>query len=287
MSHQSYEIRLPLARSCGVVFASPHSGCDYPADFVAQSQLSLTALRSSEDAHVDRLFEGVVACGAPLLAARLPRAFVDLNRSADDLDPAVIEGIARSGHNPRILSGLGVIPRVVSAGRVIRAGRISRSEAEARLRLGWYPYHAALRGLLQEARGIAGRALLVDCHSMPHEALVSHFGKARDLPQIVLGDRHGAAADPDLVEAVEAAFRDAGFRVVHNAPFAGAYVSQAYGQPSARSSVIQVEIDRALYMNEATIEPHVGFADIAAALSQASARICALLPAISSSLAAE
>jgi len=287
MRHDSFELLDPPQRATGVVFASPHSGRDYPADFIAQSQLSLLALRSSEDAYVDRLFANVPSFGAPLLHARLPRAYVDLNRSPDDLDPALIEGLARTAHNPRVLSGLGVIPRVVSAGRVIRSGRMPRTEAEARLHRVWHPYHRALSALLDEARGLAGRSLLIDCHSMPHEALLSHYGRAREFPQIVLGDRHGAACAPDLVDAVETAFRDAGFTVARNAPFAGAYISQAYGRPSAGYSVIQVEIDRSLYMDEQKVEPGPGFAAVATALGQASARVVALLPALARRLAAE
>lgn len=287
MRSSSFDIISPLDGTSGVVFASPHSGREYPAEFVAQSQLSLQALRSSEDAFVDQLFAEVPHHGAPFLRALLPRAYVDLNRAPDDLDPALIDGVARGGHNPRVLSGLGVIPRVVAAGRVIRSGRMTRAEADDRLRGVWYPYHRALQGLMDSARELAGRALLVDCHSMPHEALVSHYPKGKPLPQIVLGDRYGVACERYLIDAVEAILQDAGFRVARNAPFAGAYISQAYGRPSAGFSVIQLEIDRALYMDEASIQPSSGFARVASALAEASAAIAGLLPATSGRLAAE
>lgn len=128
-----YSLDRPDVQRVPVVFASPHSGADYPAHFLAGTALDRRAIRSSEDAFVDRLYASAPECGAPLLAARVPRAFVDLNRAADELDPAVIDGIARSAHNPRISSGLGVIPRVVAGGRAIYAGKLTQTEAE----FGW------------------------------------------------------------------------------------------------------------------------------------------------------
>ena len=131
-------------------------------------------IRSSEDAFVDRLFDMAPAMGAPLLAARVPRAFIDLNRAADELDPALIEGIARAPHNPRVSSGLGVIPRVVAGGRAIYRGKLTLAEAEARITRHWHPYHQALRRLMDQTVAAFGQAVLIDCHSMPHEAIEAH-----------------------------------------------------------------------------------------------------------------
>lgn len=250
-----YDLFLPLRHDTAVVFASPHSGRDYPAAFVAQSPLERRLLRSSEDAFVDLLFGSAPEMGAPLLAARGPRAWVDLNRAPDEFDPALIDGVARGSLNPRVASGLGVIPRVVAGGKVIHSGRISMAEAEARLRAGWHPYHAALQNLLRQSRQAHGAVLLVDCHSMPHEAIAAHSGPGRKTPDVVLGDRHGAACAPQVMAGVEAAFQRAGFAVSRNTPFAGAYVSQAYGRPLMDQHVVQVEIDRGLYMDEARILP--------------------------------
>ncbi len=231
-------------------------------------------LRSSEDAFVDRLFSAAPSQGAPLLSARMPRAFVDLNRAVDELDPAVIEGVPRGGHNPRIESGLGVIPRVVAGGRAIYAGKLGREEAETRLIRHWHPYHQALRGLMDATLRAFGEAVLIDCHSMPHEAIEAHARPGQPRPEVVLGDRYGAAADRWIMDRVEAAFVSAGFRVARNAPFAGAYIAQAYGHPSRRCHVIQVEVDRALYMNERTIEPSPGFDAFRARISGVVAELC-------------
>ncbi len=257
--NRSYVLQRPKARTTSVVFASPHSGRQYPEDFLRQAILNEREVRSSEDAFVDDLFAGAVDHGAPLLLAQAPRAYLDLNRGPEELDPAVIEGVRRHAHNPRIASGLGVIPRVVSNGRAIYRGKLSLHEAHDRISNVWRPYHDTLQTLLDEAHEAFGEAILIDCHSMPHEALenVGPPGAAR--PDVVLGDRFGAAAASSVVEQVEAAFASAGFKVARNMPFAGAYICQHYGRPSRRHHAVQVEIDRAIYMDEKTIKPNANF----------------------------
>ena len=259
MSNTAYALFKPDERTSCVVFASPHSGRRYLPGFLERSVLDELTLRSSEDAFVDQLFACVPEFGAPLLTAEVPRAYVDLNRSPDELDPALIQGVRRSGHNPRIASGLGVIPRVVSNGRVIYSGKLSRIEADARIERYWHPYHGALQTLLNEAHRSFGQAVLIDCHSMPHEAVDGVSRNTPNRPEIVLGDRFGAAASGEIVDHVEAAFASAGLTVTRNAPFAGAYITQAYGRPSRGQHAVQIEIDRALYMNEKRVEPSADF----------------------------
>jgi N-formylglutamate amidohydrolase len=256
---EAYDLSRPARQTTPVIFSSPHSGREYSLEFLRNAVLDGHAIRSSEDAFVDRLFDMAPEMGAPFLSAKVPRAFIDLNRAADELDPAVIEGIARAPHNPRVSSGLGVIPRVVAGGRAIYRGKLTLAEAEARITRFWHPYHVALKDLMAESLTDFGQAILIDCHSMPHEAIEAHSRPGQPKPEVVLGDRFGAAASRDVMERVEAAFAGAGFRVARNAPFAGAYIAQAYGRPSARNHVVQVEIDRALYMDEARILPSAGF----------------------------
>jgi N-formylglutamate amidohydrolase len=259
MTSDVFRLFRPARQLGSVVFASPHSGRDYPADFLAQTLLDGQMIRSSEDAFVDQLFADAPVYGAPLLAATMPRAYLDLNRAPDELDPAVIEGIARGAHNPRVSSGLGVIPRVVAGGRAIYRGKLPLAEAEARILRCWHPYHRALRDLIETTHGAFGQAVLIDCHSMPHEAIEGHGRPGAVRPDVVLGDRFGAAAGREMVERVEAAFAAAGLRVARNAPFAGAFIAQSYGRPSAGRHVIQVEIDRSLYMDEARVEKRADF----------------------------
>jgi N-formylglutamate amidohydrolase len=261
MSVPPFTLVRPIRRSTSVIFASPHSGRHCPPAFLARTDLDARAIRSSEDAFVDRLFSGAPAMGAPLLAAGGARAFVDLNRASDELDPALIEGIRRPVHNPRVASGLGVVPRVVAGGRAIQRGRMPLSEALERIEGWWRPYHEALAALIAESHAAFGEAILIDCHSMPHEAIEAIGPAGAPRPHVVLGDRFGAAAAPEIVDRVEAAFLRAGLRVARNMPFAGAYVVQHYGRPSRRQHVVQVEIDRSLYMDERLVEPLPGFPD--------------------------
>lgn len=261
MQNEAFTLYSPTVRETPVIFSSPHSGRDYSAAFLAASMLDPQMIRSSEDAFVDDLFRAAPDHGASLIAARAPRAFIDLNRAVDELDPGVVEGVARSPHNPRVASGLGVIPRVVAGGRAIYRGKLPLAEAEDRLTRHWHPYHSALKTLTEQAHREFGQAVLIDCHSMPHEAIELHARPGTPHPQVVLGDRFGAAASRDVIDRIEAAFIRAGLRVSRNAPFAGAYITQAFGRPSRGYHVVQVEIDRALYMDEAKIIPAPGFDD--------------------------
>ncbi len=273
MTQDAYNLILPDQPTSSVVFASPHSGREYPWSFLRQTVLDKNVIRSSEDAFVDRLFDCAPEFGAPFLVAGAPRAFVDLNRSPDELDPALIEGVEKRGHNPRVASGLGVIPRVVANGRAIYRGKLSQDEVQRRITDYWQPYHNMLQDLLDQAHTHHGKAILVDCHSMPHEAMdgISRSGARR--PEIVLGDRFGAAASGDVIDRIESAFASAGFVVTRNAPFAGAYITQAYGRPSRHQHAVQIEIDRAIYMNEQLIRPNNNFKAFRASLRNVIAEI--------------
>lgn len=255
----AYNLYMPEIRTTSVVFSSPHSGSEYPWSFIRRTILDERTLRSSEDAFVDKLFDSAPRHGAPLLAAIAPRAWIDVNRSSDELDPALIDGVKKASHNPRVASGLGVVPRVVANGRSIYRGKIDLKEAEARINEFWKPWHDALTTLMDDSVALFDEAVLIDCHSMPHEAIesVSHARGSR--PEIVLGDRFGAAAGSDVVDKIEAALTAAGLRVARNAPFAGAFVTQSHGRPARNRHVVQVEIDRSLYMNEQKIRPNNNF----------------------------
>lgn len=287
MTTDSYNLAHPKRRDTSVIFSSPHSGRSYSAAFLAQTQLDGASIRSSEDAFVDILFDPAPRFGAPLITANAPRAFIDFNRAADELDPAVIEGVTRGMHNPRVSSGLGVIPRVVANGRAIYRGKISLFDAEARIARFWQPYHAALRILMDQSHAAFGCSILIDCHSMPHEAIEAHSKPGKPKPEVVLGDRFGAAAGGDVMDRVEAAFVGAGLRVVRNAPFAGAYITQAYGRPQSNQHVVQIEIDRALYLDETRVEPSRNFADFRRVMADVVADLTEIGRASKIGLAAE
>lgn len=276
--HPAFRLELPREITSAVVVASPHSGRYYAPSFLAATVLDERVIRSSEDAFIDRLVASAPSLGAPLIAAEWPRAYLDLNRAADELDPGVIDGVVRGAQTPRINSGLGVVPRVVANGRAIYRGKLTRAEAEARIAQIWNPYHTELDRLMDSAKAEFGKAVLLDFHSMPHEALDAVTRPGTPRPQVVLGDRFGASASSELVDVLEQGFLDAGLIVSRNAPFAGAYITQRYGRPAKGHHAIQVEIDRRLYMNERMIRPNANFEAMKQIVAQVLSRVISASP---------
>jgi len=234
-----------------LVFSSPHSGLSYPESFLAASRLDALALRRSEDAFVDELFLPCVALGAPLLRAVFPRAYLDVNREPYELDPKVLDGPLPDYANTRSLRvavGLGTIPRVVGDAQAIYRRPLSVNEGLARIEALYRAYHGCLEALIERARRTFGRAVLIDCHSMPSNA--ADVGGW----DIVLGDRFGASAAPFVVDTLEASLKGSGYRVRRNKPFAGGYITERFGAPSRGVHAVQIEIARALYLDERRIE---------------------------------
>ena len=262
MAQPTYHLSMPTCYGSSVVFASPHSGRNYSDSFLCQTVLDCDVIRSSEDAFVDQLFACAPEHGCAFLHASAPRAFVDLNRNHNELDAALIASLAKSAYTPRVLCGLGVIPRVVANSRAIYGGKLTLDEAMNRLDRYWRPYHTRLQSLLSAAHASFGQAILIDCHSMPREALDGTFRAGQKRPEIVIGDRFGASASRHIVDGIQDILIEVGFVVSRNMPFAGAYITQHYGRPSQHQHAVQIEIDRSLYMDEATLRPHDGFAQL-------------------------
>jgi N-formylglutamate amidohydrolase len=233
-----------------LVFSSPHSGSTYPERFLAASRLDPLTLRRSEDAFVDELFLPCVALGAPLLRAKFPRAYLDVNREPYELDPKVFDGRLPEFANTRSLRvavGLGTIPRVVGDAQPIYKQPMPVSEGLARIEALYRPYHDRLKGLIERAHKRFGLAVLVDCHSMPSNA--ADVGGL----DIVLGDRFGASAAPSVIEILETTLQVAGYRVRRNKPFAGGFITEYFGAPANGIHSVQIEIARALYLDERNI----------------------------------
>ncbi|HZW16580.1 MAG TPA: N-formylglutamate amidohydrolase [Brevundimonas sp.] len=248
------------------IFASPHSGNLYPADMGAAPGLAASSLRSAEDALVDRLIAPGGERGAALLLGRVGRAYVDLNRDPDDLDPALIEGLEGRTASPRTAAGYGVIPRLSGDGRPLYDRRLDPDDARARISRTHGPYHAALEGLMQAARARHGEAVLVDWHSMPARATQGPRG-ARG-PDVVLGDRHGASCAAGLTRRLRRAFESLGWRVALNQPYSGGWTTQAWGRPAEGFHAVQIELNRALYLDETTLEPGPGWPRCAAGVAR-------------------
>ena len=269
----------PCAHAVPFVFNTPHSGAVYPERFLAASRLDALALRRSEDAYVDRLFAPVVGLGAPLMRANFPRAYLDVNREPYELDPRMFAGRLPPFANTRsmrVAGGLGTVPRIVADGQEIYRERLPVEEALGRIEDLYKPYHRMLRGLIQRTVKAFGNAVLIDCHSMPSTSLGREEAKeaAREgakeaaRTDIVLGDRFGTACAPALVEGFEHHFRARGLRVVRNKPYAGGFITEHYGEPNLHRHALQIEINRALYMNEHTLALTAGFDGLVTALAE-------------------
>jgi N-formylglutamate deformylase len=255
----------PAQQTRPVVFASPHSGRLYPADFVAASRLDPLRLRRSEDGFVDELFAEAPAFGMPLVRATFPRAWCDANREAWELDPAMFADTLPAWVNsasPRVAAGLGTIARVVASGEPIYRARLRFAEAQARVASSWRPFHAALEAAIADTTARFGACLLIDCHSMPSASIVPRHGC-----DIVLGDAHATSCAPRAVRLVEQALMAAGFRVRRNDPYAGGYITRHYGRPTSGVHALQLEISRGLYMDEQLIERLPDFEHVQSRLS--------------------
>ena len=250
------EILEPALLASPLVLSSPHSGRVYPASFLAASRLDPAMLRRSEDCFVDELFAEATASGAPLVRAVFPRAFLDANREPFELDPRMFDGRLPAHANTRSLrvaAGLGTIARLVAESQEIYARRLPVETGVQRIEAIYRPYHAALRRLTQRAQKKFGLAVLVDCHSMP-SMIAASGGTEQIKADIVLGDRYGTSCDSDLTAVAESELRSLGYMVQRNKPYAGGFITEHYGAPASHVHALQIEINRGVYMNEATFE---------------------------------
>jgi N-formylglutamate amidohydrolase len=278
-----YRIVEPSVPRVPLIFSSPHSGSNYPADFVAGARLDPLALRRSEDAFVDELFDTTSAHGAPMIKALFPRAYVDVNREAWELDPAMFDGPLPAYVNiasPRVGAGLGTVARVVSNGAEIYRDKLSFDATRVRIESHYMPYHAALEALVADSVERHGHALLVDCHSMPSVGGPMDRDPGRRRLDFVLGDCFGAACAPVVTETAEATLKRMGYAVGRNDPYAGGFITRHYGVPRRGRHALQIEINRQLYMDETAIARAPGFQSLRADLGKLVAALAKLAPSL-------
>lgn len=247
------EVRVPF------LFNSPHSGRLYPSAFIAQSILRPDQIRLSEDAFVDLIFHDVVAMGAAFMRVNFPRAFLDVNRGPYELDQAFFMDALPDFVPPpslRAKAGLGTVPSVVAVNTKLYEKPLLFSDARERIEQFYFPYHKALEAELCRIEKQFGYAVLIDCHSMPGN--LKYF-EGKQQPDIILGDCHGRSCAPELLEYLTELFREKGYFVAHNQPYSGGYITNHYGAPMQNRHVLQIEINRDLYLNEHLMEPHSGF----------------------------
>jgi N-formylglutamate amidohydrolase len=251
------EVAAPALQQVALVCASPHSGSDYPAEFLAASRLAPLTLRRSEDSFVDEIFGSALELGAPMLKARFPRAYLDPNREPFELDPLMFADPLPAyvnSRSPRVQVGLGTIARVVATGEEIYAHKLRFPEVVARIERLYRPYHQTLRQLLAATRERFAGYILIDCHSMPTTVGPGEREVKRNGVDIVLGDCHGTSCHPVVMETAQRVLTAKGYRVARNAPYAGGFTTSHYGAPQGGRHAMQIEISRALYMDERSIE---------------------------------
>lgn len=267
----SHSVLMPAEQSVPLVFASPHSGQEYPPEFVARSRLEPLTLRRSEDAFIDRVFAAAPRFGAPLLRAHFPRVYVDPNREPYEFDAGMFaEPLPDyvNARSPRVAAGLGTIARVVANGEEIYHDKLSFEEARQRIERHYFPYHRALQDLLDATQARFGCYLLVDCHSMPSVGGPMDADPGLKRLDIVLGDCHATSCAPAVMQLAERLLRNEGFTVRRNVPYAGGYTTRHYAAPRQGRHALQIEVNRALYMDELAIRPTPGLERISQAMTR-------------------
>ncbi|KQW18851.1 N-formylglutamate amidohydrolase [Afipia sp. Root123D2] len=245
-----FEIVEPAVWRAPIIFNSPHSGSVYPREFLSASRIDIAALQRSEDSFMDEMIAHLAARGFPVVRVNFPRSYVDVNREPYELDPRMFNGRLPSFANTRsmrVAGGLGTIPRVVGDGQEIYRERLDVEDALRRIDTLYKPYHRALRRLIGKAHQAFGSVVLVDCHSMPS------VGVSRDEPRrpdVVIGDRYGTSCATVLPDVVEETFANLGYSIGRNKPYAGGFITEHYGNPASGLHTIQIELNRAIYMDE-------------------------------------
>lgn len=271
-----FTVSVPDEQQVPFVFNSPHSGRIYPAAFLAESRLDSVAIRRSEDCYVDEIFGAAVSLGAPMLKAHFPRAYLDVNREPFELDPRMFcEPLPPHANtrSPRVLGGLGTVPRLVGEGQDIYRGKLPLAEALDRIETIYKPYHDALRALLVDTQRRFGYAVLVDCHSMPAGVRVAESGQR---PDFIVGDRFGRSCGNALSRTAITVLRDMGYLVAHNKPYAGGFITEHYGRPAKGIHAVQIEVNRGLYLNENTFARTPGFAALVDDINRLLVALCAI-----------
>lgn len=260
----------PSAPAIPLVCDSPHSGTHYPADFNCAADSA--DLRRCEDTHVEKLWAAVPTVGGTLIHASFPRSYTDANRTEFDIDVSMIEGVwpGRAEPSRRCLElGNGLIFSKTTTLQPIYDRKLSIGEVEHRIRTCWRPYRHAVAQALEQARQRHGKRWHLNLHSMPsnaYERLGLPPGKV--LADVVLGDLHGAACSPEFTAFVEQAFRQRGYTVAINDPYAGMDLLVTHGDPENQCHSLQVELNRSLYLNEQTREPLPQFSQVQADITR-------------------
>jgi N-formylglutamate amidohydrolase len=267
----------PRTAAIPLVLDSPHSGETYPPDFDHRPPREV--VRQAEDTHVARLWSGATAHGATLIEARFPRAYIDANRSLEDIDPELLSDAwdAPIAITRKTELGIGLVWRLARGGVPMYGRRLTAAEVRARIDRCWRPYHAAVEHALDERRQRFGAVWHLNCHSMPAVGDAMSDDPGRERADFVLGDRDGTTCAPEFTAFVATAVRELGYGVAINDPYKGVELVRKHGRPVEKRHSLQIEIKRTLYMDERTLEPTPGYARLARDLGRLTARIASFV----------
>ena len=258
-----------------VVFDSPHSGTNYPADFT--TIVPRLTLRRAEDTHVEALYAAAPDHGGVLIAAEFPRSYIDANRSILDIDAALLDSAWPGPINAsrKTEKGIGLVWRLLDTGEPIYTRKLTVAEVQTRIANCYAPYHKAVRDAINAAHKHFGAVWHINCHSMPAtSSVISEEGPGVPRADFVLGDRDGTTCAPEFTTFVALTLRGMGYEVRVNDPYKGVELVRAYSDPAVHKHSLQIEVNRKLYMDEITREPNVNFVKL-------QADITALVKAIS------
>ncbi len=267
--NDAFHLTRPTQRSVPLVLDSPHSGTEYPDDF--RPSVPLGRLRGAEDSYVEQLYQHGPDTGATLVAARFPRSYIDPNRSLLDIDASLLEapwpGPALASRKTQL--GVGLIWRVLDSGEPIYARKLSVEEVKRRIVRFHQPYQRAVKDALDEAYEHFGSVWHLNLHSMPSvSGAVSEEGPGKPRADFVLGDRDGTTCEPGFTAMVAETLRAMGYEVKINDPYKGVELVRAFSDPAAGRHSLQIEVNRKLYMDEASREKSAGFAVLRADLAR-------------------
>ena len=250
------------ADAIALVLDSPHSGELYPGDF--DHAPPREEVRRAEDTHVARLWSAATRHGATLVEALFPRAYIDPNRSVADIDPALLADEWPDPITPsrKTEQGIGLVWRVARNGEPMYARKLRAAEIRRRIDAYWSPYHGALSSALDRRHAAFGAVWHIDCHSMPSIGDPNADDPGRERADFVLGDRDGTSCESAFTRFVADRVAAMGYSVAINDPYKGVEIVRRYGRPLEHRHSLQVELKRALYMDERTLAPNAGYAKL-------------------------
>ncbi len=265
----------PSTGALPLVLDSPHSGEHYPDDFDHLPPRAI--VRQAEDTHVARLYRSAPRHGAVLIEATFPRAYIDANRSLDDIDPAMLadawpDPVATSR---KTRQGIGLLWRIARGGSPMYDRKLTVGEVQRRIERWYVPYHAALAAEIDAQHRAFGAVWHIDCHSMPAVGDANADDPGRPRADFVLGDRDGTTCAPEFTALVAATVAGLGYSVSINDPYKGVELVRRHGRPAERRHSLQIELNRRLYMDEETLEPNAHYADLETDLERLVAAVAA------------